>query len=149
MSHDNGAPFARTFKKLGVKNVKYPERICFILDHAVPAPSSDHAVNHKEVREFVAEHAGIPNFYDVKSEGGVCHQKLCEEGYALPGLVMVGSDSHTCTYGAYGALLDRNRTQRDGGGLGDRQNLVQGAGKHEGRRHRQIQARRLCKGFHP
>ena len=103
MSHDNGAPIARTFKKIGVKNVKYPERICFILDHAVPAPSSDHAVNHKEVREFVKEQ-GIPNFYDVKSEGGVCHQKMCEEGYALPGLVMVGSDSHTCTYGAYGAF---------------------------------------------
>ena len=70
MSHDNGAPIARTFKKIGVKNVKYPERICLILDHAVPAPSSDHAVNHKEVREFVKEQ-GIPNFYDVKSEGGV------------------------------------------------------------------------------
>ena len=103
MSHDNGAPIARTFKKIGVKNVKYPERICLILDHAVPAPSSDHAVNHKEVREFVKEQ-GIPNFYDVMSEGGVCHQKMCEEGFALPGLVMVGSDSHTCTYGAYGAF---------------------------------------------
>ena len=103
MSHDNGAPIARIFKKIGVDTVKYPERICFILDHAVPAPSSDHAVNHKEVREFSAAQ-GIPNFYDVMSEGGVCHQKMVEEGYALPGLVMVGSDSHTCTYGAMGAF---------------------------------------------
>ena len=103
MSHDNGAPIARIFKKIGVEKVKYPERICFILDHAVPAPSSDHAVNHKEVREFAKEQ-GIPNFYDVMSEGGVCHQKMVEEGYALPGLVMVGSDSHTCTYGAMGAF---------------------------------------------
>ena len=103
MSHDNGAPIARTFKKIGVKNVWKPERIVFILDHAIPAPSSDHAVNHKEVREFSAEQ-GIKNFYDVTSDGGVCHQKMCEEGFALPGLIMVGSDSHTCTYGAYGAF---------------------------------------------
>ncbi len=103
MSHDNGAPIARTFKKIGVKNVWKPERIVFILDHAVPAPSSDHAVNHKEVREFSAEQ-GIKHFYDVTSDGGVCHQKMCEEGFALPGLIMVGSDSHTCTYGAYGAF---------------------------------------------
>ena len=103
MSHDNAAPIARTFKKIGVKNVWKPERIVFILDHAVPAPSDDHAINHKEIREFSAEQ-GIPNFFDVTSKGGVCHQVMCEEGFALPGLVMIGSDSHTCTYGAYGAF---------------------------------------------
>lgn len=103
MSHDNGGPISRAFKKIGVEKVKYPERICFVLDHAIPAPSSAHAVNHKEVREFAAEQ-GIPHLYDITSGGGVCHQKICEEGYALPGLVMVGSDSHTCTYGAYGAF---------------------------------------------
>ena len=103
MSHDNGGPISRAFKKIGVEKVKYPERICFVLDHAIPAPSSAHAVNHKEVREFAAEQ-GIPHLYDIMSGGGVCHQKICEEGYALPGLVMVGSDSHTCTYGAYGAF---------------------------------------------
>ena len=103
MSHDNGGPISRAFKKIGVEKVKYPERICFVLDHAIPAPSSAHAVNHKEVRAFAAEQ-GIPHLYDITSGGGVCHQKICEEGYALPGLVMVGSDSHTCTYGAYGAF---------------------------------------------
>jgi len=75
MSHDNGAPIARTFKKIGVKNVWKPERIVFILDHAVPAPSSDHAVNHKEVREFSAEQ-GIKHFYDVTTDGAVCYQKM-------------------------------------------------------------------------
>ena len=103
MSHDNGAPIARIFRKIGIRNVLHPERIVFILDHAVPAPSSDHAVNHKEVAEFAAEQ-GIEHFYGITSDGGVCHQKMCEEGFALPGLVIVGSDSHTCTYGAYGAF---------------------------------------------
>lgn len=103
MSHDNAAPIAKTFKKIGVKNVWKPDALVFILDHAVPAPSDEHAVNHKEIREFVKEQ-GISHFYDVMSNGGVCHQVMCEEGFALPGLIMVGSDSHTCTYGAYGAF---------------------------------------------
>ncbi|GHV50756.1 3-isopropylmalate dehydratase large subunit [Synergistales bacterium] len=103
MSHDNTGPISRTFKKIGVKKVWKPERLVVILDHGVPAPSSDHAVNHKEAREFMAEQ-GAPNFYDVSSDGGVCHQKFPEEGFALPGLVVIGSDSHTCTYGAFGAF---------------------------------------------
>ncbi|MCX7829133.1 MAG: 3-isopropylmalate dehydratase large subunit [Thermanaerothrix sp.] len=103
MSHDNAAPIARTFKKIGLSKVFDPNRIVIILDHAIPAPSDDHAVNHKEIREFVKEQ-GIEHFMDVTSDGGVCHQKMCEEGFALPGLIMVGSDSHTCTYGAFGAF---------------------------------------------
>lgn len=103
MSHDNAAPIAKTFKKIGVPKVWKPDHLVFILDHAIPAPTDEHAINHKEIREFVEEQ-GIPHFYDVTSKGGVCHQKMCEEGFALPGLIMIGSDSHTCTYGAYGAF---------------------------------------------
>ena len=103
MSHDNTGPISRTFKKIGVANVWKPERLVVILDHGVPAPSSDHAVNHKEAREFMAAQ-GAPHFYDVTSAGGVCHQKFCEEGFALPGLIVIGSDSHTCTYGAFGTF---------------------------------------------
>jgi 3-isopropylmalate/(R)-2-methylmalate dehydratase large subunit/methanogen homoaconitase large subunit len=103
MSHDNTGPISRTFKKIGVKNVWKPERLVVILDHGVPAPSSDHAVNHKEAREFMAEQ-GAPHFYDVSSDGGVCHQKFPEEGFALPGQIVIGSDSHTCTYGAFGTF---------------------------------------------
>jgi 3-isopropylmalate dehydratase large subunit len=103
MSHDNTGPISRTFSKIGVDRVWKPERLVVILDHGVPAPSSDHAVNHKEAREFMAAQ-GAPHFYDVTSAGGVCHQKFCEEGFALPGLVVIGSDSHTCTYGAFGAF---------------------------------------------
>jgi 3-isopropylmalate/(R)-2-methylmalate dehydratase large subunit/methanogen homoaconitase large subunit len=103
MSHDNTGPISRTFKKIGVKKVWKPERLVVILDHGVPAPSSDHAVNHKEAREFMREQ-GAPHFYDVSSDGGVCHQKFPEEGFALPGQVVIGSDSHTCTYGAFGTF---------------------------------------------
>jgi len=103
MSHDNAAPISKIFKKIGVGKVWNPDHIVFILDHAVPAPTDKHAENHKIIREFVKEQ-GIKHFYDVNSKGGVCHQIMCQEGYALPGLVMVGSDSHTCTYGAYGAF---------------------------------------------
>jgi len=103
MSHDNAAPISKIFSKIGVKKVWDSSRLVFILDHAVPAPTDKHAMNHKVIREFV-EDQGITNFYDVNSQGGVCHQVMCEKGYALPGLVIVGSDSHTCTYGAFGAF---------------------------------------------
>ncbi len=103
MSHDNAAPIAKTFKKIGVKNVWKPERLVFIMDHAIPAPSDEHAVNHKEAREF-AQEQGMKHFYDVSSQGGVCHQIMCQEGFALPGIIMIGSDSHTCMYGALGAF---------------------------------------------
>jgi 3-isopropylmalate/(R)-2-methylmalate dehydratase large subunit/methanogen homoaconitase large subunit len=103
MSHDNTGPISRTFKKIGVKKVWKPERLVVILDHGVPAPSSDHAVNHQEAREFMKDQ-GAPHFYDVSSGGGVCHQKFPEEGFALPGQVVIGSDSHTCTYGAFGTF---------------------------------------------
>jgi 3-isopropylmalate/(R)-2-methylmalate dehydratase large subunit/methanogen homoaconitase large subunit len=103
MSHDNTGPISRTFRKIGVKKVWKPERLVVILDHGVPAPSSDHAVNHKEAREFMKEQ-GAPHFYDVSSSGGVCHQKFPEEGFALPGQIVIGSDSHTCTYGAFGTF---------------------------------------------
>lgn len=103
MSHDNAAPISKIFTEIGVSKVWDNNRLVFILDHAVPAPTDKHALNHKVIREFVQEQE-IGHFYDVMSNGGVCHQVMCEKGYALPGLVMVGSDSHTCTYGAFGAF---------------------------------------------
>jgi 3-isopropylmalate/(R)-2-methylmalate dehydratase large subunit len=72
-----------------------------VLDHACPAPTTKHAQNHKAIRRFVAEQ-GLANFYDVGR--GVCHQVLAEEGFALPGTLIVGSDSHTPTAGAFGAF---------------------------------------------
>jgi 3-isopropylmalate/(R)-2-methylmalate dehydratase large subunit len=101
MSHDNAAAISGTFKKIGVSKVKYPERVVIILDHEVPAPKESSAINHKEIRKFVSEQ-GIANFYDINN--GICHQVFVEKGFAMPGKLIVGSDSHTTTYGALGAF---------------------------------------------
>lgn len=101
MSHDNAAAIANTFKKIGVSRVKYPDRVVIILDHEVPAPKESSATNHKEIRTFVQEQ-GIDNFYDINT--GICHQVFVDEGFAMPGKLIVGSDSHTTTYGALGAF---------------------------------------------
>ena len=101
LSHDNTAAISKTFKKIGVERVKYPERFVIVLDHTVPASTEKYALGHKEIREFVAAQ-GIPNFYDAGV--GICHQVLPEKGFALPGKLILGSDSHTTTYGAFGAF---------------------------------------------
>jgi len=100
MSHDNAAAIRRIFQKLGVAKVKEPQRFVVILDHVVPAAQVQYAENHKEIREFVREQ-GIC-FYDVGR--GICHQVVVEEGLARPGDLVLGSDSHTTTYGALGAF---------------------------------------------
>ncbi len=101
LSHDNSAAIIQEFRKIGVKKVRAPEKIVIVLDHIVPASEEKYAQNHKSIREFVAEQ-GIPNFFDINA--GICHQVLPEQGFALPGKVIVGSDSHTPSYGALGAF---------------------------------------------
>lgn len=102
MTHDLTGPLSvESFKKIGIKKVWDPEKIIVIFDHQVPADSLEAAQNHIIMREFV-EKQGINNFYDVGE--GVCHQVLPEKGHILPGEVVVGTDSHTCTHGALGAF---------------------------------------------
>jgi homoaconitase/3-isopropylmalate dehydratase large subunit len=101
MSHDNAAAISNTFKKIGVEKVKYPERVVIILDHEIPAPKESSATNHKEIRTFVKDQ-GITHFFDINN--GICHQVFVEQGFAMPGKLIVGSDSHTTTYGAIGAF---------------------------------------------
>lgn len=101
MSHDNSAAISKNFEKIGVERVAIPEKIVIILDHVVPAATVEYAENHKLIREFVKKQ-GILNFYDINH--GVCHQVFSEEGFALPGALILGSDSHTTTYGAFGAF---------------------------------------------
>jgi 3-isopropylmalate/(R)-2-methylmalate dehydratase large subunit len=101
LSHDNTAPIYQTFKKLGVSKVKNPEKLAITLDHAVPAPTTQHAQNHAEVRQFVREQ-GVTNFFEAGR--GICHQVLSEEGIVLPGDLILGADSHTTHYGWLGAL---------------------------------------------
>ncbi len=101
MSHDNSAAIARHFKKIGLEKVAIPERIVIILDHVVPPSTVEYAENHKFIREFVRSQ-GIKNFFDINH--GICHQVFIEEGFALPGSLVLGSDSHTTSYGAVGAF---------------------------------------------
>ena len=103
MIHDLTGPLAiKSFRKIGAKKVWDNKRIVVILDHIVPASSVISANLHRIVRNFVEEQ-NIENFYDV-GRGGVCHQVMPEKGHVRPGEVIVGADSHTCTYGAFGAF---------------------------------------------
>lgn len=102
MTHDLTGPLSvESFQKIGVDHVWDPEKIVVLFDHQVPADSLEAAQNHIFMREFV-KNQKITNFYDVRE--GVCHQVLPEKGHVVPGEVVVGSDSHTCTHGALGAF---------------------------------------------
>lgn len=101
MSHDNTAAIVKTFRSLGVEKMAVPGKAVIVLDHCIPAADEKYARNHQEIRQFVAEQ-GIQHFYDINA--GVCHQVFVEKGFALPGTLTLGSDSHTTTYGALGAF---------------------------------------------
>jgi 3-isopropylmalate/(R)-2-methylmalate dehydratase large subunit len=105
MTHDITGPLAvEGFREIvkGKKTQKVwdPEKIVILFDHQVPADSLAAAANHIMLREFAKEQ-GILN-YDVFE--GVCHQVMPEKGHVMPGDLIVGSDSHTCAYGALGAF---------------------------------------------
>lgn len=101
MVHDITGPLTvERFKEIA-ENVWDPEKIVVVFDHQVPAESIESAENHIIMREFVKEQ-GIKHFYDVGE--GICHQVLPEKGHIVPGEVVVGADSHTCTHGALGAF---------------------------------------------
>jgi 3-isopropylmalate/(R)-2-methylmalate dehydratase large subunit len=102
MVHDLTGPLAvEAFKKIGVSKVWDNKKVVIILDHQIPAESVRMAELHKMLRKFAKEQA--IRLYDV-GEGGICHQVMPEKGYVTPGAVIVGADSHTCTYGAFGAF---------------------------------------------
>ncbi len=100
-SHDNSAAIRRIFEKTGAKSIKYPERIVITLDHAAPAPTTQHAQNHAEIREWVREQ-GIQHFFEVGR--GICHQVISEEALVLPGETILGADSHSTHFGWMGAF---------------------------------------------
>ena len=101
LSHDNTAAILRIFRQLGISRVRFPERLAITLDHAAPAPTTQHAQNHAEVRRFVSEQ-GIRHFFEVGR--GICHQVLSEEALVLPGQTVLGADSHTPHFGWLGAF---------------------------------------------
>lgn len=78
------------------------EKVVLIPDHYVPNKDVASAVQAKKMRDFARRHR-IKNYYEVGS-GGVCHQLMIEQGFVAPGRLIVGADSHTCSYGALGAF---------------------------------------------
>lgn len=102
MTHDLTGPLSvKSFEMIGAEKVWDSSKIVIPFDHQVPADSIDSANNHIIMRKFVKEQ-NIKNFYDVNA--GVCHQILPELGHVVPGEVIVGADSHTCTHGVLGAF---------------------------------------------
>jgi methanogen homoaconitase large subunit len=102
MAHDGTSVLAtKAFKEMGAKKVWDPQRIIIPFDHIAPANNETAAKLQKSIREWIKEQ-GIKNFFDVGE--GICHQVLPEQGFAMPGKLIIGADSHSCTYGAFGAF---------------------------------------------
>ena len=102
MTHDGNAHLTiKAFQEMGGRKVWNPNNIVMVIDHVAPSASEAISTVHETMREF-AQTQKIPNFYDVGS--GVCHQLMPEMGHINVGSVAVGTDSHTCTYGALGSF---------------------------------------------
>lgn len=101
IAQDGTAPLAiDVFRKMDRKKVFDGKKLAFFIDHSAPSPNRDVSSLHKLMRDFVWEQE--INFYDVGR--GVCHVVVVEEGWVSAGDLVVGADSHTCTYGAVGAF---------------------------------------------
>ena len=102
MSHDGTSVLAiKSFREMGSEYVWDPGKVVIVFDHIVPANNETTATLQKEVRSWIKDQK-ISCFYD--GGAGICHQVFSEEGFALPGSLVVGADSHSCTYGAFGAF---------------------------------------------
>ncbi len=103
LSNDITAPIAmREFEKLGVDRVFDPEKVVMVADHFAPNKDIKSAEQCAMMRRF-AQEQGLPHHYDV-GKMGIEHVLLPEKGLVLPGDLVIGADSHTCTYGALGAF---------------------------------------------
>ncbi len=102
MVHEQlGGRIQKEYEKLGIDYVWNPNKIFFILDHWVPAPTISAAQMHQDCRAFAKKFKFI---HDMGINKGICHQVLPEMGFARPGMLIIGSDSHTTTYGAFNCL---------------------------------------------
>lgn len=90
-----------SFYEMGGEKVWDPTRAAFVFDHYAPCPTIKTAANHREMREF-AQKNGLKYHFDINC--GVCHQVMPEAGVIYPGMIVVATDSHTTTHGAFGAL---------------------------------------------
>ncbi|MEN8204094.1 MAG: aconitase/3-isopropylmalate dehydratase large subunit family protein [Bacteroidota bacterium] len=99
LTHDNSASIRKTFEQMGGSEVHDPDRLVIVLDHNAPPTSAGLANTYQSIRDFVNQQ-GIQKFHDAGS--GICHQLMAN--YARPGMIIVGSDSHTCTAGAFNTM---------------------------------------------
>ncbi len=103
LGNDITAPLAiREFEKIGVDRVFDPDRVYLVPDHFTPNKDIKSAEQAKEMREF-ARRQGLTHYFEV-GRMGIEHCLLPEQGLVGPGDVVIGADSHTCTYGALGAF---------------------------------------------
>lgn len=103
LANDITAPLSiETFEKSGTKKVFNPSKIALIPDHFAPNKDIHSAIQCKIMREFAHKH-GLELYFEI-GRMGIEHALLPEQGLVLPGDVVIGADSHTCTYGALGAF---------------------------------------------
>ena len=101
MGQDGTSPLAiKAFQDMQAARVFDPARIAMVIDHSSPSPLEGVSELHRQMRVFAREQQ--INFYDIGE--GVCHQLVPEQGHVVPGDLVIGADSHTCTYGAINAL---------------------------------------------
>ncbi len=108
LTHDNTASIKSTFEKMDGQKIAFPEQMLIVLDHNAPPTSAKLATQYQQIREIVKTQ-GIEKFYDAGK--GICHQIMSY--HAQPSMIIVGSDSHTCTAGAFNAMaagIDRTES---------------------------------------
>ena len=100
MCHEGFFPAVLKMMTSNIQRIWDPDRVVVILDHYIPAPSESMAGVHAQIRQMIGQY-GVTHYYGERE--GICHQVMIEKGQVRPGDLIVGSDSHTCTYGALGA----------------------------------------------
>ncbi len=101
MGQDGTAPLAiNSFNEMGGEELFDASKVAFVIDHSAPSPLEGVSALHKLMREFSTRKKHM--LYDIGE--GVCHQLVPEQGHVVPGDLVVGADSHTCTYGAINAF---------------------------------------------
>jgi len=108
LSHDNTSSIEKIFTKMGGESMSNTDQLLLVLDHNAPPTNSKLANDYQQIREFAVRQK-VSRFHDVGD--GICHQLM--SNYARPGMIIVGSDSHTCTAGAFNAFaagIDRTET---------------------------------------
>jgi len=103
LGNDITAPLAiEEIEKLGEKSIPHPERVVLVADHFTPNKDKESANQCLKVKNFAKKY-NIKNFFELGC-GGIEHALLPEEGFVMPGSLIIGADSHTCSYGALGAF---------------------------------------------